>query len=111
MAHLSLQKQAENQGVVHSVTHSSFDRAVKRFILACLTGVSVAGATREGETEANSKGSAGRLSAEAIKFAKAQDDLGTAAAGNAGRQFADPHRTRRSFTSRIKPTLTSLSRK
>jgi hypothetical protein len=33
VAHLGLQKQ-ENQGVVHSVTHPSFDRAVKRFNLA-----------------------------------------------------------------------------
>jgi hypothetical protein len=33
VAHLSLHKR-ENQGVVHSVTHPSFDRAVRRFNLA-----------------------------------------------------------------------------
>ena len=72
VAHLSLQKR-ENQGVVHSVTHSSFDRAVKRFILACLTGVSVAGLPGK-ERRNELEGLSWAAVAEAIKFAKAQDD-------------------------------------
>lgn len=72
VAHLSLPKR-ENQGAMHGAMHPSFDRAVKRFILAYHTGVFAAGVPRK-ERRNELEGLSWLAVAEAVKFAKPQEE-------------------------------------
>jgi predicted DNA-binding protein (UPF0251 family) len=69
----SLTKRGENMGVSRSVIHRSFDRAVKRFMLAYQMPVGIAGLPAKEKRDELEELSWAAVQ-EAIKFAKAQED-------------------------------------